>query len=329
MRYFIGIDIGGTKSAATLSCDDGAGALEILEKKVLPTMGPRETLNELFKMTGGMLASAEGGAKRPSAIGISCGGPLDARKGVIISPPNLPGWNNIDIVRAFEERYNMPAFLQNDANACAVAEWKYGAGRGAENMVFMTFGTGLGAGIIANSKLVYGANGNAGEVGHIRLEKFGPVGYGKMGSFEGFCSGSGIAQAARAKALELLQSGGKCAYCADMSGLEKITAKSVAQAAESGDESAISVYREAGEYLGRGVAILIDILNPELVVIGSIFARSEGLLRDSMEKTIVSEALNLSASACRVVPAELGEKIGDYAAAAVASCGLEDRISPC
>lgn len=119
-------------------------------------------------------------------VGISCGGPLNSTAGIIEGPPNLPGWNNVKIADILTSHYGVFASLQNDANACAVAEWKFGAGKGAQNMIFLTFGTGLGAGLILNGRLYSGTNDNAGEIGHIRLEEFGPSGYGKSGSFEGF-----------------------------------------------------------------------------------------------------------------------------------------------
>lgn len=141
--------------------------------------------------------------------GISCGGPLDSKTGVILSPPNLPGWDHIEITRHFTETLGVPARLINDANASALAEWKYGAGVGTQNMIFLTFGTGLGAGLVLNGALFEGTNGMAGEIGHMRLAAFGPSGYGKCGSFEGFCSGAGIAELARGFARETLQRGEK------------------------------------------------------------------------------------------------------------------------
>src|SRR5690606_15592063 len=135
-----------------------------------------------------------------AAIGISCGGPLDSRRGVILSPPNLPGWDRIPVVEVFQQAFKVPVALQNDANAGALAEWLWGAGRGSHNMIFLTFGTGMGAGLILNGQLYSGTNDLAGEVGHIRLAPDGPVGYGKAGSFEGFCSGGGIKQLATDRA---------------------------------------------------------------------------------------------------------------------------------
>ena len=256
--------------------------------------------------------------EKPEKIGISCGGPLDSKRGIIMGPPNLPGWDNVEIVKQIEAHYGVSAHLQNDANACAVAEWKFGAGKGCRNLVFMTFGTGLGAGLILDGKLYSGTNDNAGELGHIRLSDFGPVGYGKAGSFEGFCSGNGIAQLGYYKALEKVQMGEYPMYFKNGYTQNDVTAKTIADAADAGDETAIEVYRICGEYLGKGLSVVIDILNPEIIVIGSIFARSHNLLWEPAKNVIEKEALGISSGCCRVVPAALGEQIGDYAAIATA-----------
>ena len=198
--YILGIDIGGTKCAA-VTAEYTGGNITLIKKEKCATdlkISPTEMIQKLFTLADSILD------KKPDAIGISCGGPLDSKKGIIMSPPNLPGWDNVEIVRLFKERYGVKTVLQNDANACAMAEWKFGAGKGCDNMIFLTFGTGLGAGLILGGRLYSGTNDNAGEVGHIRLDKFGPVGYGKSGSFEGFCSGGGIAQLGYIKALEKL-----------------------------------------------------------------------------------------------------------------------------
>lgn len=310
----LGFDIGGTKCAVITAIWDGK-EIRLLKKEQCPTdhsRTPTEMIETLTKMADAMLDG------RPDAVGISCGGPLDSKNGIILSPPNLPGWNHVEIVKQMERHYGVPAHLQNDANACAVAEWKFGAGRGSQNMVFLTFGTGLGAGLILGGKLYTGSNDNAGELGHIRLDRFGPVGYGKAGSFEGFCSGGGLAQLGYMKALEKAQSGEYPAYFHKGMTAADITARSVADAANAGDETALAVYRICGEYLGKGLSLVIDLLNPEVIVIGSIFARCRNLLWEPAKKVIEEEALSHSASCCRVVPAELGEHIGDYAAVAAA-----------
>lgn len=310
----LGFDIGGTKCAVT-TAEAEDGSIEILKKEVCPTdltVSPEEMINTIIAMADSILES------KPDAIGISCGGPLDSKQGVILSPPNLPGWDNVEIVNRIEKHFGIRPKLQNDANACAVAEWKFGAGKGYNNIVFLTFGTGLGAGLILDGRLYCGANDNAGEVGHIRLDKFGPVGYGKAGSFEGFCSGGGIAQLGYIKALEQAQSGKYPQYFKKGMTQKDVTAKSIAQAADNGDETALEVYRICGEYFGRGLSVIIDILNPEIIIPGSIFCRSEHLIIESAKKVIEKEALPLSSGCCRIVPAKLGENIGDYAALATA-----------
>ena len=188
--YLIGIDIGGTKCAVSLGKRAADGGVRLLHRcESRPTAGraPMELLAELCADARECMARAP---QRPSAAGISCGGPLDSRRGVILSPPNLVGWDEIPAAACISEALGIPARLCNDANACALAEWKLGAGRGCRSMIFLTFGTGLGAGLILDGRLYEGASDMAGEAGHIRLADCGPAGYGKSGSFEGFCSGA-------------------------------------------------------------------------------------------------------------------------------------------
>ena len=303
---YIGIDIGGTKCAVVQADENG----KKLSRVAFATADYQSTINRIMDEVEKLLPCR--------AIGISCGGPLDESRGLILSPPNLPGWDMIPITSMLEDRFGIPAYLCNDANACALAEWKFGAGQGTQNMIFLTFGTGMGAGLILNGKLYSGTNGNAGEVGHMRLTEYGPVGYGKAGSFEGFCSGGGIKQLGQTLARERLQCGQVTAYCHSHEELDGISAKAVAEAADAGDETACRVWQLASEKLGLGLSLLIDLLNPERIVIGSIFARSEHLLRSGMERVIAREVLPQSGQVCQIVPAALGEEIGDYAAIAVA-----------
>jgi len=319
-KMYIGFDIGGTKCAVCIGKETENG-IEISDKKVIPTdlsVSPYEMIDRMYDAAKSM-------ADNVDVVGISCGGPLSSEKGVIMSPPNLIGWDNIEIVKYLKEKYGITAYLENDANACAVAEWKYGAGRGCKNMVFMTFGTGLGAGLILDGKLYRGANDMAGEAGHIRLSEFGPVGYGKTGSFEGFCSGSGIAQLGMSYATEKLQRGEKVSFCKEFSELGNITTKTIAEYANLGEEDAIEVFKTCGRMLGMGLSVLIDILNPERIILGSVFQRCEHLLREEMEKVLEKECLAYSLSACKVVPAELKETIGDYAAIAVADINRKEN----
>ena len=313
-----GIDIGGTKCALSIGNADDKGNIEILYKEKFATLAPCETLEKF-----GDILDEQMKKYKAEAIGISCGGPLDSKKGVIMSPPNLPGWDNIEAVKYFKDRFGLPTVIQNDANACAYAEFKFGAGRGYNNVIFLTFGTGLGAGLILDGKLYSGTNDNAGECGHIRLASDGPVGFGKAGSFEGFCSGGGIAQLGKIMTKKKLDSGETVSFCKDESELDNINAKLIADSAESGDEFAKSIYAESGRRLGQGLSILIDLLNPEAIIIGSIFTRSKELLWDECKKVIDREALPMASEVCKVLTSELSENIGDYAALSLALMAAE------
>lgn len=312
--YILGFDIGGTKCAVTTARWDGEN-IQLQKKDSCPTdpsIAPEEMIARLADMADRLLE------EKPHAIGVSCGGPLCSQTGVIMGPPNLPGWDNVPVAALLEQHYGIPVKLQNDANACAVAEWKFGAGKGCQNMVFLTFGTGLGAGLILNGQLYAGTNDNAGEVGHIRLAASGPVGYSKAGSFEGFCSGGGLSQLGYKLAVEKAKEGVCPAYYKDGMPQKEVTAKAIAQAAYAGDETAKEVYRICGAYLGKGLSMIIDILNPERIILGSIFTRSSDLIRPAMEEVISKESLSPAAACCQILPAALGENIGDYAAIATA-----------
>jgi glucokinase len=191
-------------------------------------------------------------------------------------------------------------------------------------MVFLTCGTGMGAGLILDGKLYTGAGNLAGEAGHIRLAEDGPPGYGKRGSFEGFCSGGGIARLGRAEAERALDEGRPPLFCPRREDLEGISARSIAGALEQGDPLALSIYRAAARRLGQGIALIIDLLNPELVVLGSIYVRQQKVLEGPMREEIAREALSPSAALCRILPAGLGERVGDYAALSVGANALKE-----
>ena len=286
---YLGLDIGGTKCAIV----SGTENCEILSRYEVKTAD----YPCWQAVIDALLAHCPEG--KFEAVGVSCGGPLDSVRGLILSPPNLPGWDEVPIVAYLQEKLGIPAFVQNDANACALAEWRFGAGRGCRNMVFLTCGTGLGAGLILDGRLYSGTNDMAGEIGHVRAEKDGPIGYGKRGSFEGFCSGGGIFQL----------TGG-------------VSARDAALRADAGDEKMLAALHASAEQMGACFALLIDLLNPERIVVGSIFARAERHFRETMQRVIDAEALELSRSVCQVVPAQLGDTIGDHAALSVGIDGL-------
>jgi len=303
MLNFIGIDIGGTKCAVSIP----DGPTRVREVARWATTDVHATLTRIY---------AEVAKLQPTpatVLGVSCGGPLDATQGLILSPPNLPGWDRIAICAELTARFGCRSFLMNDANACALAEWQFGAGRGSRNMVFLTMGTGMGSGLILDSRLFEGTNGNAGEVGHLRLAPDGPLGYNKKGSFEGFCSGGGIAQLARQRVASFT---GKSVLQSVPSA--ELNARVVGEAAAAGDTLALELWSDVGTKLGEALALLVDVLNPERLVIGSIYARCERFIAPAMQAALQREALPQSVQVCTVVPAVLGDEIGSYAAVAIA-----------
>lgn len=295
---FLGVDIGGTKTAVCLGTRDGT----VLSKLKFATCGPEETVEKIIAAGKELLQG-----KSVKAVGISCGSPQDSKKGLIQEPPNLPGWVDIPITALMEKAFGAPAYLANDANACALAEWMFGAGRGTDNMIFLTFGTGMGAGLILNGRLYEGTCGMAGEAGHLRLTPEGPEGYGKEGSFEGYCSGGGIVRLGK------------------MMGYSFPTTKDICDSARAGDEYARKIIAESSKRLGQGLSILIDLFNPQRIVIGSIFARAEDLFRPKMEEILKKECLGSNLAVCTIVPAQLGESIGDMAALSVGVIGWEEK----
>ena len=321
MGFLMGLDIGGTKCAVLLAeYESGAQDVRFLGRVEIPTVSassPDEMIEKLCARGAGLLEENGIPASKLKGVGISCGGPLDSRRGVILSPPNLPGWDEVEIVKQTEAYFHVPAKLVNDANAGALAEWKFGSGRGADSLVFLTLGTGCGSGLILNGRLYEGATDNAGECGHIRLEKYGPPGYGKCGSMEGFCSGGGIARQGVLIGTAYMQAGRETAlapYIAEGT----LTARIIADAARAGDQAAREVFRTAGRQLGRGLAVLIDLLDPECIVMGGMYMRCRDLLEEEMDRAIREECLPIPAGNCRIIPASLGERIGDYAAVAAA-----------
>ncbi len=321
-KWYVGIDIGGTKSAVLLIDNKGV----IASRQMMPTTKGKNnwqpTVNFIVNVVKEYVNQ-----EYISGIGISCGGPLNSSEGVILSPPNLPGWDNVPIVKILNKEFNLPVALENDANAGALAEWRFGAGKGFRNLIFLTFGTGLGAGLILDGRLYSGTNDLGGEAGHIRLAEDGPVGYNKRGSFEGFCSGTGLAQLMAFELLCLKEKIGEEEMLARYKEPGKVTGKDVVDWAINGDKLALQVVNRSGRYLGAGLSILIDILNPELIIIGSMGVRLGELLFEPARQIIEKEVIPGANSVCRIEPATLGEKIGDFAALCVA-IETEKQVKP-
>ncbi len=298
-----GFDIGGTKCAVSVLRDD-----RVVEIARVATGEFESTFRQLVDALAPHVSGAD------PVFGVSCGGPLDPKAGVILSPPNLPAsWHGVPIVSRLAARFGGRGFLMNDANACALAEWRFGAGRGTQHMIFLTSGTGLGSGLILNGQLFEGATGDAGEIGHVRLRADGPVGYNKAGSAEGFYSGGGIARLA--ETMLAASVGPRPAWAA---GAPVLTTKAIADAAKAGDDTARAIMHRAGESLGETLAILIDLFNPQRIVIGGFFPHCRELLEPGMRALLEKEALPLPLAACTVAPSALGETIGSHGAIALA-----------
>ena len=317
----LGLDIGGTKFAVLegRQCPaqgreyaaQGTASAEILVREQYPTeteRGFEDTFKRLCAAAERLLSKARQMGRKPVAISVSIGGPLDIAKGIIYSPPNLPGWDAIPLKDLLQQRFDLPVYVEHDGNAGALAEWRFGAGIGARNLVFLTMGTGLGGGIILNGSLYRGASDLAGEVGHMRIAPEGPLAYGKRGSWEGYCAGPAFA--ALAHALYPQRWGGM------------VETPEIVRLALAGDPDALAVVERVATYLGQGLAILADILNPEIIVIGSMAVRLGETLLAPARRAMKEEALPGAYAACRVVPAKLGGRIGDVAALCAAIEGL-------
>lgn len=315
-KVWIGVDIGGTKTAVVL-CSEPPSILDGIVFPTLPEHGPDHALT-LIGHTIHRLIQKHGLAGQIDAIGISCGGPLDRKRGLIQSPPNLPTWNDVPIVDVLIDEFKVDCRLENDANAGAIAEHRFGAGQGVQDMIFLTMGTGLGAGIIIGGRLYHGSSDMAGEIGHVRLTASGPPGHNKSGSVEGWASGGGMARAAYDRVLAARENGEITSLVGQLATNRILTAKDVADAAQQGDELACQIICGAGTRLGEALAILVDILNPELIVIGGIAVRLGESLLEPARAAMKREALPTAANACRIVAAALGERIGDIAAVCVA-----------
>lgn len=304
--YLLGLDIGGTKTAVVLGTSEG----EILRRECFLTRTERgfeATFAELCQTMERVLAEAP----PVMAISVAIGGPLDIQRGIIYSPPNLPGWDNIPLKDWLHERFGRPVYVEHDGNAGTLAELYFGAGRGHRNLIFLTMGTGLGAGLVLNGQLYRGTTDTAGEVGHWRIAPDGPLAYGKRGSWEGYCAGPGMVKLAQMMFPERWDA--------------TLTPEGLVELARAGDPQARQVVQRTGEVLGQGLALLVDALNPELIIIGSIAVRLGDLLLDPARQVLRREALPGAVAAVRVTTPALGESLGDVASlcAALDQAGLK------
>jgi len=299
----LGFDLGGTKTA----CVEGTVNGETLQQVEMPTNAAEpfaKTFPHIVRAARALRERAEGEGRRIAAVSVSVGGPLRIDEGFLINPPHLPGWHNVALKeRLVEEFPGMPVRVEHDGNAGALAEFHFGVGKDRtdlKHLVFLTFGTGVGAGLIVNGQIVRGASDTAGEVGHWRLAEDGPLGFGKRGSWESFASGAGLVELAARM------------FPARWNSSTPI--RVLVESMVEDDAEAQQVADEAGKWMGRGLALLIDALNPQVIVFGSLGVVLGERILGPARKVIAEEALPQAASACVLQPAALGNRIGDVAA---------------
>jgi glucokinase len=304
----VAVDLGGTLIRSALINERGK-ILARAQRATLAQEGPKAVI-------GRIEACIRDVARGTEVISIAAPGPLDPWKGIIHQAPNLPGWREVPLADIIHRTFKVPVHLNNDANLAALGEHRFGAGQGASDLIYITISTGIGGGIISQGRLLVGAKGLAGEVGHITLEPQGPpCGCGDRGHLEALASGPAIAR----RAVEEMEKGTETSITRLVEGeLSKVTAKVVAQAAQEGDPLANSIFKEAGFYIGLGVTNLLHILNPELVIIGGGVSKAGDLLFDPIRATVKERAIPSIKEGVKIVPAALGDDVGLLGAAAFA-----------
>lgn len=304
----IGIDVGGTNVKIALVDKSG----KIIYSNSVPTyakMGYEYTVNNIKQAIKDLMKETNTTAKDIDGIGFDFPGQVDYKTGVVKLAPNIPGWVNVPIAQMIEEEFHIPTRIDNDVRCAALGEMKFGAGQGCENFVCITVGTGIGSGLVINGQLVRGASNAAGEIGHIKLQmKDGLIcGCGDTGCLEAYASGPSIV----AMAQDYIK-GGKSTKFREMAAAEggEITPYMVAKAAEAGDPVAKRIFAIVGEYIGIGLTSVINLLNPEKVIIGGGVAEAGDLLLEPIRKTIKERAMVVAGSAVEIVPAQLGNSAG-------------------
>ena len=306
----LAIDIGGTKLAAGVVDADG----KMLERGEVPTLaheGLGPVLERIVALGRDLLARAAAQKEPVQRIGIGCAGPVDLEAGKVFNPPNLPGWSEVSLVRHIESALGLPAVLENDANAAALGEFRYGAGKGARSLVYFTVSTGIGGGIILDGKVWHGLKDAAGEVGHMTVCPEGPVcGCGNRGCLEAMASGPSIARRAR----EAVATG----RLTRLREVPVVTSAAVVRLAQEGDAVALEVWDAAVKHLGIGVVAVITILAPERVVLGGGVTGAGNFLFEPLRAEVRRRVKLAPVESVLILPAALGPDVGILGAAAVA-----------
>lgn len=302
----IGIDVGGTNVKIALVNDLG----QIIYSNSVPTraeMGYEYTVNNIKQAIYDLLKETKSDSKDIEGIGFGFPGQVDYQAGIVKNAPNIPGWVEIPIAKIFEDEFHIPTRVDNDVRCAALGELKYGAGKGTENLICITVGTGIGSGLIINGKLVRGASNAAGEIGHIKLQmQDGPIcGCGDTGCLEAFASGPAIVAMA-----EDYIKGGKSTKYREMANGNPITPYIVCEAAKAGDPVAKRIFTIVGEYIGIGLASVVNLLNPEKIIIGGGVADAGDLLICPLVETLKKRSMKIAGETVEIVPAQLGNTAG-------------------
>jgi len=312
--YALGVDLGGTKILTALVGDDGG--IVARERVRTPQDGPDSVVAAVAGTIEAVLAAA--GVSRRDVVGVGVGapGPLNPDTGMVFQPPNLAGWHDVPLGALLTERLGVRATVANDADAAALGEWRFGAGRGIDDLVYVTVSTGIGGGIIIGGKLLLGVSGTAGEIGHMTIDVNGPrCVCGNTGCLEVLAAGPAIARAAQ----EAVRGGAASTLLSRAGGrVEAITARVVADAAAAGDALAAAVFNRAATYVGVGVANLLNLLNPAMVIIGGGVSKAGDLLLEPVRRTARQRAFLRPARDARIVLSHLGDDVGAIGAATVA-----------
>lgn len=311
--YVVGVDLGGTRFRVALI--DSAGTIhESFRTFTHADQGQPAVMQRIYEAVDGIIAPV--GIEQIRGIGFAAPGPTDPWTGVMYNPPNLPDWNNVNVKALMEERFGVPCFVGNDANIAALGEHRFGAGCGTHHMIYITVSTGIGGGVIINDELLLGWRGLAGEVGHITVAPEGPqCGCGNFGCLEAMASGTWVAR----RAADRLRAGVKSSLT-EMTGgdFSRLNTEMIVVAANQGDPFASEVMDEAGTYLGIGCADLINLFNPEMIVIGGGFSQAGPLLFGPLKRTVGWRAMAPLREGVRIEHAALGDDVGVLGAAALA-----------
>ena len=275
--------------------------------------GPQSVINRILSAIDHLLSLRNIESSKLGSISIAAAGAIDFDRGVITSSPNLPGWHDIPLRDIVREKHGVNTFLINDANAAALGEYHFGAGKGVNNLIYLTVSTGIGGGIIINGRLYTGLCGSAGEIGHMTIDVNGPkCNCGNIGCLETLASGTAVAK----EAIRRISQGEKSSLAEIVEGeIENITAEEVSLAAQGGDSLASEVILKAANYLGVGMVNLVNIFNPEMIIAGGGMAKMGDPLLNPARQVVRERAFSLSAQAVRIVPAQLGDDAGVLGAA--------------